>query len=419
VEADLNHNGIPDKEELFDPLTGKSMGSALVGPHYIHKLKHQVGKKLVARAGGPGYVYDRNQMPKGGGPHGAQALDSLGVYAMLAHGANANMREMQTYKSNAENNDQFWSAIQSGDPLPPPRPTFAYNKFAGILKTLGVNMVKEGNNLIMMPLLDKQVVGKDGLSAGEIKDAGRMVIGKNLKEEKGGLFDKDITGGKEGTKWAHIKLPEPMPNPVFEKSIMSLTGLKQKEFDDLMTAKAAIDPKTGKITSPEKGISSGPAVQHLLSKIDVQKELAAAQAELMKPGLKGNRLDQVNRKVKYLSNLQKLGMTPTDAYMTQHVPVVPPSMRPISAMPDGTLINDDLNHMYKGLGLAANKFKDTNPNDLPEEFNNRRAAIYDGMRALAGTGGYMNRRYRGVLDIISGKTIDRDTQQKGGDPGFW
>ncbi len=124
----------------------------------------------------------------------------------------------------------------------------------------------------------------------------------------------------------------------------------------------------------------------------------------------------MNKKVKYLRNLQKLEMTPTDAYMTQNVPVMPPSMRPISALPDGTLINDDLNHMYKGLGLAAKKFKDTSKHDLPEEYNDRRAAIYDGMKALTGVGGHMNRRYRGVLDIISGKSLDKDTKQKGGAP---
>ena len=331
VARELKQHSIEDKEEVFDPKTGKSMGKVLVGPHYVHKLKHQVGKKMVARSGGPGYAYDRNKMPKGGGPHGAQALDSLGVYAMLAHGSTANLREMQTYKSNADNNDQFWSAIQSGDPLPPPRPTFAYNKFAALLKTAGVNMEKQGNSVNLMPLTDKQVLD---LSNGPLKDAGKMLVGKNLKEEKGGLFDKEVTGGRDGTKWSHIKLPEPMPNPVFEKSILSLTGLKQKELDGLMSGNTAIDPKTGKFTTPDKGISSGPAVAHLLKSIDVDRDLKAAQKELDNPGLKGNRLDRANKKVKYLQNLQKLGMTPTEAYMTKNVPVMPPSMRPMSALPD-------------------------------------------------------------------------------------
>ena len=417
IARELKKHGIEDKEEIFDPKTGKSMGKVLVGPHYIHKLKHQVGKKLVARAGGPEYVYDRNRMPKGGGPHGAQALDSLGVYAMLAHGANANLREMQTYKSNADNNDQFWSAIQSGDPLPPPRPTFAYNKFQSILKSIGVNMVKEGNNINLMPLLDKQIVGKDGISNGQIPDAGRMVEGgKGLKEEKGGIFDKRVTGGKNGTKWSHIKLPEPMPNPIFEKAICSLTGLKRKDMDALMTGAKGLDPNTGKITTAEKGISAGPAIAHLLKKIDVDKDLTTAERELEKPGLKGNRLDNANKKVKYLRNLKRLGASPTEAYMTQHVPVVPPSMRPISVMEDGTLINDDLNHMYKSLGLEVKQFNSTSKYDLPEEFNRRRAGIYDSMKALTGVGGYQNRKYRGVLDIIRGKSIDKDSQQKQGKP---
>ena len=280
-----------------------------------------------------------------------------------------------------------------------------------MMKAMGVNMVKEGNNINLMPLTDKQVLE---MSSGEIKDAGKGVYGKNLKEEKGGLFDKDKTGGRDGTKWSHIKLPEPMPNPVFEKSIRSLTGLKERELDDLMTGKSAIDLKTGKFTSPEKGVSAGPAIAHLLKKVDVEKDLAAAHKELQNPNLKGGRLDKVNKKIKYLQSLQKLGMSPTEAYMTKNVAVLPPSMRPISAMPDGRLINDDLNHMYKGLGLSANKFRDTSKYDLPEEYNRRRAAIYDGMKALTGVGGNLNRKFRGVLDIISGKRLKN--QEKGGKP---
>lgn len=414
VRKELKANGLSDKEKMFDAKTGKSLGNVLVGPHYVQKLKHQVGKKLAARAGGPGYVYDMNRMPKGGGPNSAQALDSLGVYAMLAHGANANLREMQTYKSNAENNDELWSAIQSGNPLPPPRPTFAYNKFVGMLKAIGVNTVKQGNSLQMMPLTDKDV---RALSEGEIKDAGRMVIGKNLKEEKGGLFDPKVTGGLEGAKWSHIKLPEPTPNPIFEKAIVSLTGMKQKDFDSLMDGSRALDTKTGKIVSPEDGVSAGKAVEHLLKKIDVDKDLAAARAQLNNPGLKDNRLDQVNRKVKYLENLKKLDMKPTEAYMSKYVPVMPPSMRPLAARPDGSLAVEDLNGMYKGLGMSVRQFKQTNPLHPPEEFNKRRGDIYDAMKALTGVGGNMNRKYRGVLDIIRGKKISRDDPgQKAGRP---
>jgi len=401
VQKELKEHGLSDKEELIDPKTGKTMGRALVGPRYMHKLRHQVGKKLVARAGGPDYAYDMNRIPKRGGPHGAQALDSLGVYAMLASGAKANLREMQTYKSNAENNDELWSAVQTGDPLPAPRPSFAYNKFVGMLKTIGVNTVKQGNTLNLMPLTDKQV--REMSEGRTIKDAGKMVLGKNLKEEKGGIFDKDATGGLNGTKWSHIELPERMPNPIFEKAIVSLTGIKKKDLGALMDGSKALNTKTGQFTSPEEGVSAGKAVEHLLKKIDVDAELASAQKQIQNPSLKGDRLDKVNKKIKYLRSLKKLGMTPTEAYMTKTVPVLPPSMRPLAVRPNGELGVEDLNGMYKGLGIAINKMKDASPLQLPEKINKRRAAIYDAMKGLAGTGGYLNRDYRGVLDIIAGK----------------
>lgn len=409
VQKDLKAAGIDDKEMLFDPTTGKAMGKALVGPHYIHKLKHQVEKKLVARAGGPGYTYDVNHIPKGGGPHGAQAIDALGMYAMLAHGAKANIREMQTYKSNAETNDELWSAIQAGDPIPPPRPSFAYNKFLGYLKAIGVNAVKQGNTINLMPLTDKQV---REMSNGEIKDPGRMVIGKNLKEEEHGLFDKKVTGGVDGTKWAHIKLPEAMPNPIFEKSITSLTGLKQKDFDELMEGTKAIHPKTGAFVKPEEGLRSGAAITHLLGKIDVQRDLAAAHKQLADPALKGPKLDAVNKKVKYLSVLDNLGMKPTEAYTLSHIPVLPPSFRPISVQPNGSLNEDDLNHMYKGIGLVVKKLNEASPL-LPDHMkDDRRAAVYDGMRSLAGLGGHLNQKFRGVLDIIRGKRV-KDGEKEG------
>jgi DNA-directed RNA polymerase subunit beta' len=416
VQKDLKAHGLSDKELLFDPTSGKPMGEALVGPHYIHKLKHQVEKKLVARAGGPGYSYDVNHIPKGGGPHGAQAIDALGLYAMLAHGAKANIREMQTYKSNAETNDELWSAIQAGDPIPPPKPSFAYNKFLGYLKAIGVNAVKQGNTINLMPLTDKNVLE---MSNGAIKDPGRMVIGKNLKPEEHGLFDPKVTGGVDGTKWAHIKLPEPMPNPIFEKAITSLTGLKQKDFDAVMSGEKAIHPKTGAFVKPEEGLRSGLAISHLLGKIDVQKELRAAQARLADPALKGPKLDATNKKVKYLSVLSNLGMTPHEAYMQQHIPVIPPALRPVSVMPNGSLNEDDLNHMYKGVGLLVKKMNEASPL-LPDHMkDDRRSAIYDGMRSLAGLGGHLNQKFRGVLDIIRGKRVKEGEKEGKPKEGFF
>jgi DNA-directed RNA polymerase subunit beta' len=424
VTADLKAHGFSTdgKEEIIDPTTGKSLGKVLTGPQHVIKLKHQVEKKLVARAGGPGYAYDRNLVPKGGGPHGAQALGTLGLYSMLAHGAKANLREMQTLKSDAGQNDEFWAALQAGEPLPAPRPTFAYKKFTSYLNTLGVNVKKEGNNLSLVPFTDQQV---KEMSNGEIKDAGRMVRAKDLRPEKGGLFDPKVTGGMEGTKWSHIRLAEPMPNPLFERAIQSLTGLDQKKYMSVVTGQKALDKNGNLIDDLDAGATGGAAINGLLKKIDTKTALEQAQKELSNPGLKGNRLDQANKKVKFLQALDKAGMSARDAYMVQNIPVMPPSMRPLSQLPNGDINLDDVNGHYKGLHITSNKLKSISPLLPEEEKQELRQELYDGMRAFTGLGGYPKQEYRGVLDIIGGKRLEtsggRATGRKVGSPkeGFF
>ena len=407
VSQDLRKHGLTDKEEVVDPKTGQVLGSVLVGPQHILKLKHQVEKKLVARAGGPGYAYDANLIPKGGGPHGAQALGTLGLYSMLAHGAKANLREMQTVKSDAAQSDEFWTALQSGEMLPAPRPTFAYNKFMSYLNALGVNVKKDGNNLQLVPFTDKQV---EEMSNGVIKDAGKMVRAKDLKEEVGGIFDPKVTGGwRGGTKWSHLRLPEAMPNPLFEPAIQALTGLKKTQFEDVIAGRAAIDPKTGKMsTDTDNHLTGGKAFDHMLGKLDVKTELEDAHKKLQNPNLKGNRLDHANKKVRYLTALSNAELTPREAYMMQNVPVLPPILRPLSQRPDGDLNFDDLNQMYKGIGLSANKLAQLSPLMPESEKHELRAEVYDGLRSLTGLGGNANREFRGVLDIIQGHRPERE-----------
>ena len=203
VEKEIKKAGVSDKETIVDPVSNTKIPGVLVGNQYILKLQHQVDKKMSTRSRD---AYDRNLVPKGGGPHGAQALGALGVYAMLAHGAKANIREMQTLKSDKDQMDEVWTALQAGEPIPPPKTTFAYKKFESYLNGLGVNVTKDGNSLNLSPMTDKQVLE---MSNGRLMDAGRAVRGYKIgskahggiEPEKSGLFDTKITGGLDGQKW--------------------------------------------------------------------------------------------------------------------------------------------------------------------------------------------------------------------------
>jgi len=197
VAEELKKAGIEDEEELFDPVSGKSLGKVFVGKQYILKLVHQAEKKLSARSGGPGYDYDANMAPAGGGTTGGQRMGELGLYALLAHGSLSLIREGQTYKASADN-DEIWTSIQSNEPLPPPKPTFAYSKFLAMLRAMGVKVEKEDDTLRLMPLTDKDVLE---MSSGELKNPTGVLRAKDLKPEKGGLFDEEITGGPTGERW--------------------------------------------------------------------------------------------------------------------------------------------------------------------------------------------------------------------------
>jgi len=423
VTQDLAKHGLTDKETVYDPSNGRPMGDALVGPMHVLKLHHQVEKKLSARALGYGYAYDRNKIPKGGGPHGAQSLGVLGLYSMLAHGATANLREMNTLKSDAGQGDQFWAALQAGELLPTPKPTFAYNKFISLIKGLNVNVEKTGNSLTLSPMTDKQV---HEMSNGELKDPSKMTVAKTMRPEPGGLFDQKITGGMEGDKWSHFVLPEAFPNPVFEGAIVKLTGLKTNQYDGLIAGTLAYDPITGKYGDPLKikgGLVGGKAFAALLGKINVKKDLVAALDKLQKPTLKGSYLDDVNKRVKFLKVLDKIGVSPRDAYMMQSVPVLPPSMRPLPILPNGTISEDDLNGLYKNLHLTASRYAKMSPL-IPDDDQSKvelRQEVYDGLRALAGIGSYPRGIRRGILDYIAGKRVDPSTGAKVGPPkeGFF
>jgi DNA-directed RNA polymerase subunit beta' len=414
IEKELKKHGLTDKETLTDQETGRKIPGVLVGNQYTLKLHHQVEDKLSVRSRGS---YDRNLAPKGGGSAGGQSIGALETYGLLAHGAVKNIRDFSTYRADrgqGGDNDELWTALQAGEALPPPRPTFAYKKFEAMLRTMGVNVEKDGNSLNLLPMTDKDILA---MSSGEIKDGGLMLKWdrkqKELIPEAKGLFDPKVTGGQSGTKWGHITLRERMPNPVFEKAIVSLTGLTKPEFTKIINGKKGVT-KDGEIVDPgDSRATYGPsAVGHLLGKVDPKKEIKQLEESL--PTLKEGKLDKANKRLKYLKALEKAGMSPNEAYMTKYVPVLPPVMRPISVMADGKLQYETVNHLYKHLALDNQKLGMINANKyLPDEESlPLRAKVYDHLKSVSGLGGSLNKEYPGLLDVIAGESPKEGYFQK-------
>lgn len=357
----LKQHGLKDKEHLFDPKTGRTIKGpdgkgVFIGRSFIFKLFKSTDTNFAAHGVGP---YDVNEQPsRPGGEEAPKGLGKMEFDALIAHGARNVIREAASIRS--QKNEEFWKALQLGLPLPAPKPSFIFGKFTAMLEGAGVKVDKRGSKLKLLPMTDKDILAR---SSGAIEN-NKTLIAKNLQPEKGGLFDPNLTGGPAGTRYAHIKLHEAIPNPVFEDPIRHLLGLTSKDY--LKTLR-------------EKG---GAHVRTELAKIDVPKTIDQLRKDI--PNQTATDLDLSIKKLKYLEALHEEGLKPQDAYVLGHVPVVPPVFRPIVRQPNnpGQLTVADANKLYIHLLDANTTLKDT---VLDSDVGAHREKLYHAVGAVFGT----------------------------------
>lgn len=397
VKNVLKKEGIEDKEELIDPKTGQSLGKVLTGDQYYLKLVHQVSKKINARGVGPSY--DIDLQPTKGGHTSARNVGRLEFNSLIAHGARENLFEMTAYK--AEQNPELWRNVQLGFPLPAPKTPFVFNKLLGYLAAGGVNIRKEGNKLFMLPLTDKEILER---SNGEIEEA-KVVISKNLRPVKDGLFDEIKTGGLKGTKWTHISLAEPMLNPVMENAVKTVLGLTQKQLDDLISGKLFYDKDSKKLLKESSGntITAGTAIKEMLSNINVDKRYDELLTKAK--GLSGQGLDKVNKELRFLRALKHSGLKPADAYVLNNVPVLPPQFRPMYPLPNGNLNTAPINFLYRDMVMVNSQLKELGMLDDTVK-SELRSDLYKAVKALQGLGDPLvqrgEKKISGAIELIKG-----------------
>ena len=409
LRKELKEHGLKDKEVIYDPLLKVELENpVLTGHKYVLKLKHQVEKKESVRGMDQSLArkYSINEDPSRGGGEGAQAIAQLDMYALLAHGARANLREMTSYKAERQHNSEtmadtdFWNRVMLGLPLQPPKATFAYKKFEGMLQGMGLNLKKDGYETVLTPLTDKGVLH---LSAGEITNS-KMLRGKDDLEIKGGLFDKKITGGATGKGWSHIQLAEPFPNPLFVGTkaqpgpAVVLSGLKYEDFEKVVRGEHTI-------TVGGKELTGGKAISEVLKRVDVNKEFEKTKHELK--NLSGTFLDKANKKAKFLRALKNLNMKADEAYIMNHLPVIPPAFRPVVPMADGSIASADINTLYAHIIQDNAALKDkTTLQYNPELHKKLNASVYDKLKAAIGIGSVPtyegNKELKGLAKTIAG-----------------
>lgn len=358
--------GVPEKEDVFDPETGKTIPGIMTGYMYTLPFHHLAEKKLSGR-GSSGVSYSSDELPVKGGGEGAQAkrMSTMDNTALICHGALDVLKDSQVVRG--AKNEEYWKALKLGRPLPEPQVPFVYNKFMNLMKAGGINVMKRGsNNLDLLPMTDKDI---EQLSGGAVSEA--QMVDKDLNPVKGGLFDTAAAGGLLGKKWTHIDLSEPMPNPVFEEPIRRLLGISQKEFRDILSGRSDLDGEYG-----------GKAIQKALSKIDVDEEISK-QKQILRNS-KSSKRDNAVKCLGYLTALKKQELSPKDWVITK-VPVLPPVFRPVSKLGD-TLLQADINELYRDV-IESSKALKALRKDLPDrDLQDEREALYDSVQAAFGLG---------------------------------
>lgn len=377
VMQDLKDNGIEPNEVMTDGQGGEPFERKIFfGPQYIMKLKHMVDHKIKTRSSGS---YDINeQVVKG--KKGGQSIDPLQWYALAANGLKQNMAETTKYLN--VKNDEFWRAIQLGLPIPKPNRNFVWDKFESHLKGSGISLRRDGNLIKMVPMTDKETLE---MSGGEISDP-KMVMGKNLSEIKGGLFDPKITGGLSGDKYAHMTLTQKIPNPVFEDTIQKLMGYTKQKFTSEL----------------EKG-NLFEDVDRYLTTMDVDDKIAELRLKLIKA--KGPEISKLNYQIRVLENLKDLKIHPKDAFMMKYLPVIPPKFRPMYPLPNGDLNASPVNYHYKDVGLINSRLKEAVEAGIDsKDVKDARAKLYLAVKAAQGLGDpitYDNNK-EGLIKTLAG-----------------
>ena len=384
----LAKHKIKDKEDVFDPISGKTIKGVMVGKQYFFKGFKSTDTNFAARGIGPGY--DSNLMPSRGGTSGAKSVGKMEFNALIAHNARNVLRDSAAVKS--QRNDEYWRAVQLGLPTPPPSQQFAYDKFQHLLTGAGIKVDKDGTRMTLMPLTDRDV---DAITKTEVKNplmvTPRLVGGvQQLQPEKGGLFDPVATGGLDGDRYTRITLAEPVVNPVFHEPARRLLGMSKKDFDKEIHTKGAAD------------------IKQRLNALDLAAEEKRLRQEATKTT--GSTRDGAVKQLKYIRALNRENLRPGDAYVLSKIPVTPPKVRPILPAQDGSTLIADANYLYRDVMLANEAIKDT-PKALrtPAAVAAQREHLQASVTALFGLGESVSpatqkRGVSGYIEQITGSS---------------
>ena len=105
------------------------------------------------------------------------------------------------------------------------------------------------------------------------------------------------------------------------------------------------------------------AIKKMLDEIDLDKKIAELHKE--EEAAKGQKEKKIQKRLKTLEGMQVAGIKPEDLILTV-IPVIPPDLRPMIALPGGRFATSDLNDLYRRVINRNNRLKKLLDLNAPE-----------------------------------------------------
>ena len=153
------------------------------------------------------------------------------------------------------------------------------------------------------------------------------------------------------------------------------------------------------------------AIKKLLDEIDLDKLVESLHEE--EKTAKGQKEKKIQKRLKTLEGMQAAGIKPEDLVLTV-IPVIPPDLRPMIALPGGRFATSDLNDLYRRVINRNNRLKKLLDLNAPEVIcRNEMRMLQEAVDALIdnsaahGTRGANStngrRKLKSLSDLLKGK----------------
>lgn len=328
-------HGVKEHETLTDPSDGRKIPGVFTGNQYFMKLHHTAESKLGTRDTG-GYSVDES--PAGGGYAGSKRVGLLDIASLMSYGATEFAKDAKLIRG--QRNDDYWRSVKLGQTPTAPRESFANKHFQALLRAAGASIKDMPNKSQQLGYLTDRDV--DEMAQHEVTHSGTYDF-KTMQPLKDGLFDLGKTGGAEGTRFAKIKLPAKVPNPLAQEPIVRMLGITNAKFEKILSGEEKLNDKSG----PE-------AIEHALKTLNIDRSIENAR-QVIRSG-SGQARDNAVRALGYFMGIKKQGLKPEDLMLSK-MPVLPPKYRPILRARGLDMIHD-ANYLYHDLIEAGKNYEE-------------------------------------------------------------